>query len=218
MQRKIKQKEIMQSNSQSGFTLFEIGLAVAIVCLLATVTVMGQDFTISSQVNRLEHDFRSIQSAVYDSQDGARSRQGDVRKVSLRLQDAADSSNNLNAIQNGNWTSTSGETFKVWQYVRSAGLAQNPGGVNLHVRDSLKLSGGFIGVSETDSTLITGLTGNFTICTNNISGRLVKKLDLIMDDGNTASGSMRATNSMGGAAVTTDNIVNSSTYMVCMGI
>jgi type II secretory pathway pseudopilin PulG len=213
-------KEIMQRNSQSGFTLFEIGFAIAIVCLLATVTVMGQDFTINSQVNRLERDFRSIQNAVYDSQDGVRLKHGDIHKASLRLQDAAASGNNsnLNAIQDGSWNSASGETFKIWRYIHQAGLAQNSGDMNPRARASLKLPGGIIGVSETDSTLITGLAGNYTICTNNIAGRIVKKLDLVMDDGNTASGSMRVSNSIGGVAIATDNLVNSSVYMVCMGI
>ena len=209
----------MQRTSQSGFTLFEIGFAIAIVCLLATVTVMGQDFTINSQVNRLELDFRSIQSAVYDSQDGGRTKHGDFHKASLYLQDAAAlGNNNLNAIQDGSWNSASGETFKIWKYIRQAGFAQSPGGTNPHARASLKLPGGVIGVSETDSTLIAGLAGNYTICTNNIAGRVVKKLDLVMDDGNTASGSMRVSNSIGGTAIATDNIVNSAVYMVCMGV
>jgi type II secretory pathway pseudopilin PulG len=218
MQRKIMQNMVVQGSSQSGFTLFEIGLAVAIVCLLATVTLMGQDYTINSQVNRLERDFRSIQNAVYDLQDGVRSRHGDIHKASLNLQDAAVSGNNLNMVQDGNWTSTSGETFKIWRYVRPAALAQSSWAENKQAQAPIKLPGGILGVSETDSTLITGLAGKYTICTTNIAGRLVKKLDLVMDDGNTASGSMRASNLIGGAAVTSDNISNSATYMVCLGV
>ncbi len=220
MKKEIVQKDVMQRNSQSGFTLFEMGFAIAIVCLLATVTVMGQDFTINSQVNRLERDFRSIQNAVYDSQDAVRSKHGDIHKASLRLQDAVAAGNNssLNSIQDGSWNSASGETFKIWKYIRQTGFAQNSGDTNPRPRVSLKLPGGIIGVSETDSTLITGLAGNYTICTNNIAGRLVKKLDLVMDDGNTASGSMRVSNSIGGTAIATENIVNSSVYMVCMGV
>jgi type II secretory pathway pseudopilin PulG len=210
----------MQRMRQSGFTLFEITFAIVIMFLLATIMVMGQDFTTNSQVNRLEHDFRSIQTAIYDVQDGMRSKRGDVRKVSLHLENSAAPGNNdnLNAIIEGKWNSASGETFKLWQNVRPAGLAQGSAGINLNARVPLKLPGGIIGISETYDALIAGLEGNYTICASNIAGRLAKKLDLVMDDGNTASGSMRASHSMGAAAISTDGIVNGSVYMVCLGV
>jgi type II secretory pathway pseudopilin PulG len=205
---------------QSGFTLFEITFAIVIMFLLATIMVMGQDFTINSQVNRLEHDFRSIQTAIYDVQDGMRSKHGDARKISLHLEDSVASGNNsnLNANIEANWNSASGEAFKLWQNVRPAGLEQGSAGINLNARVPLKLSGGIIGISETYDALIPGLKGNYAICTNNIAGRVAKKLDLVMDDGNTASGSMRVSNSIGGIAIASDSIVNGSAYMVCMGL
>jgi prepilin-type N-terminal cleavage/methylation domain-containing protein len=210
----------MQRINQKGFTLFEIAFAVVIISLLGTIMVMGQNFTVTSQVNRLENDFRSIQTAIYDTQDGLRSKHGDVRKVSLHLQDSAALGNNgnLNGNIDGNWSSTSGENFKLWQNVRPAGFAQGLTDTRLNAPVPLKLSGGVIGVSEAHDALIAGLNGNYTICTNNIAGQLVKKLDFVMDDGNTATGSMRVSNSIGGPAIATDSIVNSSTYMVCLGV
>lgn len=210
----------MQQTRQSGFTLFEITFAIVIMLLLATIMMMGQDFTINAQVSRLERDFRSIQTAIYDSQDGVHSQHGDVRKVSLSSQDAAVSNNNGNssAVIEGNWNSTSGEIFRLWKRIRPAGFAHGLAETNLNVRVPLKLPGGVIGVSETRDALIAGLKGNYAICTNNIAGRLAKKLDLVMDDGNTASGSMRVSNSIGGAAIAADSVVNDATYMVCLGI
>jgi prepilin-type N-terminal cleavage/methylation domain-containing protein len=204
---------LMQRMNQSGFTLFEIAFAMAIVCLLATVMVMGQTLTVDSQVSRLESDFRSIQTAIYDSQDEAH-RQGNMRKVSL----ASANNGNRNGNIDGNWNSSSGEYFQLWKYARSGAAA--PGGAdkiaNLHA--PLKLSGGVIAVSETYDALIAGLKGNYAICTSNIAGQVAKKLDLVMDDGNTASGLMRVTNSVGGMAIATDSIVKSATYMVCLGV
>jgi type II secretory pathway pseudopilin PulG len=210
----------MQRMSQFGFTLFEITFAIVIMFLLATIMVMGQDFTINSQVNRLEHDFRSIQTAIYDTQDKVRSKYGDARKVSLRMQDSAASSNNGNSSPyiDVNWNSTSGEAFKLWKKVLPAGFAQGLADTNLIASAPLKLPGGIIGISETHDALIAGLKGNYAICTNNIAGRVAKKLDLVMDDGNTASGSMRVSNLIGGAAIATDSIVNGSVYMVCLGV
>lgn len=182
---------------------------MAIVCLLATVMVMGQTLTVDSQVGRLESDFRSIQTAIYDSQDEAH-RQGNMRKVSF----ASANNGNRNGNIDGNWNSSSGEYFQLWKYARAGGDADKIA----HLHAPLKLSGGVIAVSETYDALIAGLKGNYAICTNNIAGQVVKKLDLVMDDGNTASGLMRVTNSIGGMAIATDSIVKSTTYMVCLGV
>jgi hypothetical protein len=210
---------IMQRNCQFGFTMFEIGSAIAIICLLGTIMLMGRDFTINSQVKRLERDFRSIQTAVYDLRESLRSNHGDVRKVSLHLQDAAASGNNGNfdISPDGNWNSTSGVPFKLWKKVRSGTSAQGMD-TNLQAPVPLKLPGGFIGVSGTDSAIIAGLNGDYIICTNNIAGKLAKELDLVMDDGNTASGLMMVSNSVGGAGIAKDNIVDSARYMVCLGV
>jgi hypothetical protein len=211
---------IMQRNCQFGFTMFEIGSATAIICLLATIMLMGREFTINSQVKRLERDFRSIQTAVYDLRDGLRLKQGDVRKVSLHLQDAAAPSNNgnLDASLDVNWNSTSGVPFKLWKKVRSGTLAQGSMDTNLQVPVPLKLPGGFIGVSGTDSAIIAGLNGDYIICTNNIAGKLAKELDLVMDDGNTASGLMMVSNSVGGAGIAKDSIADGARYLVCLGV
>jgi type II secretory pathway pseudopilin PulG len=210
----------MQRSIQSGFTLYEIVFAIVIMLLLVTIMVMGQDLTINSQVHRIEHDFRSIQTAIYDSQDGASSKHGGARKVSVQLQDATvlNDSGAPNVIIEGNWNSSSGMLFKLWRNIHQANLTQGLTDKNRNAHDPLKLPGGVIGVSETDNALIAGLNGYYTICTNNIAGKLVTKLDLVMDDGNTATGSMRTSSSIGGTAIATDSIVDSTAYVVCLGV
>jgi type II secretory pathway pseudopilin PulG len=210
----------MQRISQLGFTLFEITFVIVITLLLLTIIVMGQDFTINSQVNRLERDFRIIQTAIYDAQNVVSSNHGDARKVSLHLQGSDISSNNndSNASFIDNWNSTSGEAFEVWQKARPADFAKGLTDTSLKALVSLKLPGGVIGVSQTQNEFIEGLKGNYAICANNITGRLAKRLDFVMDDGNTASGSMKVSSSIGGTAIVTDSIVDKSTYMVCQGV
>jgi type II secretory pathway pseudopilin PulG len=212
----------VQRTNQSGFTLFEIGLAIVIICLLATFVVIGQNFTIYFQVNRLEHDFRSIQTAIYDSRDGVRSKHGVARKVSLHLQDSAIPGNNsnLNMIADRNWNSASGEDFKLWYKVHPPGFAQGStdANLNVYVPPKLQLPGGVVEISETYNEPIPGFKGNYSICANNIAGKLVKQLDLVLDDGNTASGSMMVSNSVGGTAIATDSIISSSVYMVCLEV
>jgi hypothetical protein len=189
-----------------------------ILCLLATLMGIGQSVATNLKIDRLARDFQGIQLAIYDSLDGAPTVHGNVRKVSLPAQDSGDS-NKLNAILGGKWKSTSGETFSLWQSVRPDGLVQ---GAVMDTKPNayipLKLPGGVIGESETHSVLIAGLKGKYTICTANIAGQFVKKLDLVMDDGNTASGSMLASGTIGGTAVAADGVVDSSTYLVCLGV
>jgi hypothetical protein len=210
----------MQRVGQSGFTLFEVTFVVVITLLLLTAILMGEDFTINSRVNRLQRDFRSIQTAIYDSQDETSSNRSDVRKVSLHLQVSDGSNNNSdsNASFGNNWNSTSGETFEVWQKVRPAGFAKGLTATHLNILASLKLPGGIIGVSQTQNEFIAELKGNYAICAIDVAGRLAKKLDFVMDDGNTTSGSVKVASSIGGTVIATDSIVDRSTYMVCQGI
>ena len=210
----------MQRATQFGLTLFEITFVIVIICLLAAIMVIGQNLTVSSKVNRLDHDLQSIQTAIYDSQNRLRPMHSKFRKASSHLTDPAVSSDNSswNAIIGENWRSTSGETFNLWQNVRPAGFAQGSSDRNSNAYVPLKSSDGIIDVSKFSIAPIAGLTGSYIICTSNIAGRLVKQLDLEMDDGNTASGSMMVSNAIGGTGIANDSIDNSSTYTVCLGI
>jgi type II secretory pathway pseudopilin PulG len=210
----------MQKIYQSGFSMFEIAFVIVIISLLATIMMIGKNLAINTQVSRLEHDFHSIQTAIYDSQNGSRSMHGNVRKASLQLQDSAavGDNSNWNAIVEGKWSSTSGETFGLWMNLRPAGFAQGSTNKIPNSYVPLKPSSSEDGVPENYSALITGLKGDYIICTHNVAGRLAKELDLIMDDGITASGNMMVSNSIGGAAIATDRIINSSAYVVCLGV
>jgi hypothetical protein len=211
---------MMQQNNQGGATLFEITSVMAIVLLLITILLIGQKVTLNIQVNRLERDFNSIEATIFDAHNRLRPMKIISHDApSNLLVSTADSNNsNWNAIIDGSWNSTSGDTFNVWQNVLVAGLPQGSTDKNLKAYVPLKPSGSVIDVSEASSAPIAELKGNYIICSSNIDGSLVKQLDLVIDDGNTASGSMMVSNTIGGAAITTYGIVNGNTYTVCMGV
>ena len=213
-------KQIMQRIYQSGFTLFEIASAMVIICLLATIMWIGQSVMFNLKVSRLTRDFHSVQMAIYDSQDGVRAKNGGIHMASLHLQDSAAVSDksNWNAIIGGKWNSSSGENFSLWQNLRPVGLAQGAANKYPDSYVPLKSSGNETGVSENYSAPIAGIKGDYVICTNNIAGQFAKELDLVMDDGNTASGSMRVSNAIGSTGIATDSIVDSSAYLVCLGV
>jgi len=200
--------------------MFEITFAIVIICLSVTAMWIGQNVTINLKVDHLAHDFHSIQMAIYDSQDGLRTKHDNVHKASLRLPDSAavGDNNNWNAILGGSWNSTSGESFSLWQNLRPAGLAQGSTNKNPNSYVPLKSYGSGSGVPENYSALIAGLNGDYIICSHNIAGRFAKELDLVMDDGNAASGPLRVTNSIGGKGIATDSIDNGAAYMVCLEV
>ena len=205
----------MPQKIQSGFSLFEITFVIVLTCLLATIMVIGQNFTISSKVNRLKQDFNSLQMVLYETQISSGSKQGNLQKASSRSPDAT---THINRRENtlGSWKSASGEIFNLWQNARPADPAK--GSVYSSTYIALGASGSNIGKPGTASTPIAGFRSNYVICTNNIDGKLVKQLDLVMDDGNTATGAMMASKTVGGTSIDTDSIVKGSTFLVCLGV
>lgn len=209
----------MQRKNQSGFTLFEAAISIATICLLASFMVMiGHKVTINTRVNRLDRDLNSIRSAIYDAQDkSSPATHGNIRKPASGIADstAPGDSSNLNAIVGGGWRSASGETFSLWKRIRPAGLGQDA--IN-NAYAPLKMSGSSIDASDASSPPIAGINGNYIICTNNIAGTLAKRLDFVMDDGNTGSGTMMASSQIGGASIATDDISSSAAYLICLGV
>jgi hypothetical protein len=133
-----------------------------------------------------------------------------------------------NGIINGHWDTitTTDESQLFWQDVRLAGLAPGPtSGADLLPTNS---AGGIIGVTNgtvTDNPVL-GLNGTYIICSAGILGKFAKQLDIQMDDGNTASGSMRVIASAARPGPVQQPSIDLSTvpgsdaltYTVCLGV
>ena len=83
-----------------------------------------------------------------------------------------------------------------WEHVRRAGLAAGPVPIAADGDLPKNSDGGWIGI-ESGSTVaanqyITGLSGTYIICSSGILGKFAKQLDVMMDDGNPYTGSVRA--------------------------
>ena len=128
-----------------------------------------------------------------------------------------------NGIIEGAWNATAmnSESFVFWQHVRLAGFA--PGTTDITAADYLPRNamGGAIGVTNAANTAIAGLKGSYIICSDAIIGKFAKQLDITLDDGNTATGSMMITaagTTAGGTAIATGSVVDDVPYLVCMGV
>ena len=67
--------------------------------------------------------------------------------------------------------------------------------------------------------MITGMSGTYQVCSSGILGKFAKQLDVQMDDGNTATGSLRVVAdaaALGSAALATTAVDDATSYTVCM--
>jgi prepilin-type N-terminal cleavage/methylation domain-containing protein len=209
---------------QSGFTLVEIAIVLVIIGLLLGGILKGQELINSAKVKNLANDFRVIPTYIYAYQDKFKSLPGDDPAADVHIPGgvAADKGNG-NGVINGNWNSTTNtdETYRFWRHVRLANLAAGPTDVADPEYIPKNAVSGILGVSSMSAAQphITGMTGTYQICSKGILGKFVKQLDIQMDDGNTATGSMRAvldTAAVGTAAVATAAIDEAAPYTVCM--
>jgi prepilin-type N-terminal cleavage/methylation domain-containing protein len=234
--------------NQSGFTLIEIAIVLVIIGLLLGGVLKGQELINSARVKNMATDFKNIPVFIYGYQDKYRALPGDQAQAALDLQfppaltalectpAAAGLCTPANGVIDGDWNAIArtSETFMFWQHVRLAGLA--PGPTDIAVANYLptNAAGGTIGIQSGTSVIAKSpmlgsaganpIRGSYVICSTGILGKFVKQLDLQMDDGNTATGSMMATDTIvtpyaiGAVATPTANVNDSNTYTVCMGI
>ena len=228
---------------QSGFTLVEIAIVLVIIGLLLGGVLKGQELINSAKVKNFANDFRNIPLFIYGYQDKFKSIPGDDQAVATTHLGATVGGVNVvtattpagtlgNGVLNGAWNSTTptDESVLFWQHVRLAGLAAGPttapadaAGVPAFVPHNA--DGAIIGITSGANTPITGLTGSYIVCSQNILGKFAKQLDLTMDDGNPATGSVRvmanqAANQAAAVAAQANiaAVLDDSSYTVCMAL
>jgi prepilin-type N-terminal cleavage/methylation domain-containing protein len=226
--------------NQSGFTLIEIAIVLVIIGLLLGGVMKGQELINSAKVKNLAADFKNTSLYIYGYQDKFRSLPGDDTQAASHVDGATKATTPVladvgNGLINGNWDSTTqtDESYLFWQHVRMAGIATGitttADTVNYPQRNTL---GGLVGITNstaTDNPISAGTTvlrGAYIICSGNIQGKFAKQLDIMMDDGNTASGSMmtqinssgspQPAGTTGVAAIAAP--VDDQLYNVCMGV
>ena len=188
----------------------------------------------SAKVKSYATDFRNIPIQLYAYQDKFRALPGDDALVATHIPGATLATTPIftlaDGVINGNWDSyhVTDESCLYWQHVRLAGLA--PGSTTVDCTANAdywpkNANGGQIGIqSNTAFATITGaaMNGSFIICSKNILGQFVLQLDATLDDGNPATGSMRAIqqSAIPGAASTTATVQANpaDSFTVCMGI
>jgi prepilin-type N-terminal cleavage/methylation domain-containing protein len=221
-------------SQQSGFTLVEIAIVLVIIGLLLGGILKGQELINSAKVKNLANDFRTIPTYIYGYQDKFKALPGDDAAASTHVTGGIVASTGGtvgNGVIEGVWSSTTAtdETARFWQHVRLANLAAGPTDATDAAYYPTNTVGGRIGISSAANAQIevdnlaanatNPMRGTYQICSRGLLGKFVKQLDIQMDDGNTASGSMRAhldSAALGSASTATASIDDALAYTVCM--
>lgn len=210
-----------------GFTLVELAIVLVIIGLLMGGILKGQELINSAKVKSLAGDFRAVSSAYFGYLDRFRAVPGDDAAPNVHVNGglpAATGTHN-NGIIEGAWdsdtVSDAGRTESVmfWQHVRLAGLLTGATDQSNSTYLPYNSEGGRIGISAGSKPISdSNYRGSFWVCSGNVSARLVRQLDAMLDDGATNTGNMRATGTTGGAASTlsVSDEGNGSVYIVCM--
>lgn len=206
---------------QAGFTLVEIAIVLVIIGLLLGGVLKGQELINSAKVKNFANDFKQVPLFIYGYQDKYRRLPGDDNGAVARFGASTTDGSGDGAIA-GNYNSTTltDESVRFWQHVRLAGLAAGSTDFSSVANAGLPTNadGGKIGIQMT--TPITNMTGSYFVCSEGIQGKFAKQLDTTMDDGNTATGSLRVmAQGYAGtaqAAVATASVVDGTTYTVCI--
>jgi prepilin-type N-terminal cleavage/methylation domain-containing protein len=209
---------------QSGFTLIEIAIVLVIIGLLLGGVLKGQELINSAKVKNLATDFKNIPVYIYGYQDKFRALPGDDINAANHLQGgivATTGGTAGNGQIDGIWNSSTitDETYLFWQHVRLANLAPGNTDVTSAAYAPTNAVGGRLGITNSPQSPIIGLSGSFIICSDAIAGRFAKQLDIQMDDGNTAGGSIRVApvgTTTPVVALASNQVDDNLTYLVCM--
>lgn len=205
---------------QSGFTLIELAIVLVIIGLLLGGVLKGQELINSAKVKNLVSDFKNVQVYVYAYQDRFRAIPGDDRTA--RFTGMTTATGAADGVIQGDWLAPAAtdESRLFWQHVRLAGFA--PGTTVTTDGDFLprNAEGGTIGIQGVTVAgkpiLPTPLNGAFAVCSASIRGSFAKQIDVTLDDGDTATGSVRA---FAAAATSWDDDIataeDSNLYTVC---
>ncbi len=222
-----------QPKKNRGFTLIEIAIVLVVIGLLLGAVLIGQELVSNTKVKRYASDFHNIPIMLYSYQDRFKESPGDDAQVMSHLAGAVLATTPAGAVGNGTidgvWNSAtnSDETCLFWQHVRLAGLAPGSAPVDCAPNADYwpkNANGGQIGIQSNSGfvTMTGGMRGSYIICSSNILGQYVLRLDAMIDDGNPETGSMLAIqqSAVGGAPSTTATVQANpaDSFIVCMSM
>jgi prepilin-type N-terminal cleavage/methylation domain-containing protein len=182
-------------NLHHGFTLVEIAIVLVIIGLLLGGILKGQEMITQAKTKNVIADFSGISTAYHSYQDRYRATPGDDGGAATRWAAApAAVSGNGNGTIAGPYNADCAaasppESCQWWDHLRRAGFIAGNGAIQ-----PLNAAGGMIGVQTGDTAggaALGGLSG-LIVCSANLPDKIALAVDTQIDNGLSASGSVRA--------------------------
>ena len=194
-------------NKQSGFTMQNVAIGIAVASLLITLTVKGRELADASKTQSLAHDFRDLQSALFSYENGLYGRH-------IPLQQADAGAEAVVRPIEQELADTLNKPFLLWQQTTATDNTELATTGYVPFSPSADVQGHTAAPAP-----IRGLDKHFIICTDDIPGRLVRQLDTMIDDGDTANGAMRIARGDGDSnAIANQEIDPEGMYLACLGV
>lgn len=178
--------------NQSGFTLVEIAIVLVIIGLLIGGILKGQELINNAKIKAVANELQGVKAAYYAYIDRYRAVPGDDLLATTRFDGADNGGGNGTITGLFDATTTpltaATESQNFWQHVRMAGLMSGAATAT----DALPPANpvrGVTGVEEAASTF--GMTGP-CVCTSNVPWKIAQAVDILLDDGASATGIVRA--------------------------
>ncbi len=188
---------------QSGFTLVEIAIVLVIVGLLLGGVLKGQELINNTKVKNMVNSMRGATAAYNGYQDRFRAAPGDDATAATRFPAAGGTVIAVNGDGNGRigtgnanagWFDggNTAESKLFWQHVRRANLSDGATDNTTPAATFYPPNpfGGVVGIST--SLGVAGLSGAGSVCSDNVPGEAVMRLESMMDNSASNSGGFMA--------------------------
>ena len=200
-----------RKNPSSGFTLVELAIVLVIIGLILAAVFKGQEMIQNAKAKNVINDLKGVSAAYYSYQDRYKAIPGDDSAATNHLGQTAyngDGNGVISGAYTDNNATVTTESQAFWQHTRMAGFLTGtvtsttaPAGTNA--------MGGLLGVQDGTTTAVYGLIGP-VVCAGSIPWKIAQVVDLMIDDGNSDTGNVRA----GAASTTPNNATAAATSLV----
>jgi len=188
--------------AQSGFTLVEATIVLVIIGLLLGSILWGQELILNGRSKAVIIEMNEMAAAVAAYQDRYQAIPGDDPMAQARWNWTAvpaavpstPGNRNVDGAYNQGTAVPEPESRLFWWHLRQAGFvpgSTDPATAALAAQQPTNIVGGITGVTMGAGATTVGLIG-LIVCTANVPGKIAIAVDIRLDEGTSAGGTVRA--------------------------